>query len=124
MLVENEWINDRAPTKNDGDICELILLKGDYIRNVETRELNNVTKAITVNEYLTKKLQLPWKHTKQWCDTHKKQPRQITQITGYSQGVIALADDGTVWFAEKLDHSYQFTKWRQLANLPNDIVAY
>lgn len=124
MLNEKDWITDRPPTEKDKDKFGLILLKGDYIKNIETNETHLTTRPISVNEYLTKGFQSSWKHTKQWCDSHKKETRQVIQITGYPKGIIALADDGTVWFAEKLDHSYKFSNWEQIPGLPDKTISY
>lgn len=118
--IKNDW-SLSVPTREDADENGEILIRGDQYLDAERGTWTYSTEKISLRLYLLKGLSHRWRKTDEWVNAREVFERKIIQIAGLSEGIAALADDGSVWIAHNSTISPKPCEWMRMDDLPGGI---
>lgn len=115
--IKNDW-SLSVPSHEDADEDGQILIRGDQYLDPERGVWDYSTQKVSIDVYLRRGLCYHWKKTDEWINAREVFQRKIIQIAGLSEGIAALADDGSVWIAHNSTISPKPCEWMRMDDLP------
>lgn len=118
--IKNEWTLN-LPSQEDADDDGNILIRSDGCLDPERGDWAYNTQKVSLEVYLLKGLSYHWRRTEEWVNAREIFERKIIQIAGLSEGLAALADDGSVWIAHNSSISPKPCEWMRMDDLPSGL---
>lgn len=118
--IKNDWALT-LPSPEDADENGQILIRGEHYLDPERGGWDYSTQKVSLEIYLLKGLSHHWKRTDEWVSAREIFERKIIQIAGLSEGIAALADDGSVWISHNSTISPKPCEWMRMDDLPGGI---